>query len=85
MFVGGFGHAPNVDAVEWFFREIWPLVREKTRDIFMHVLGSRPTEEIMRLDAPDFAVHGFVSDEELARFYRGDPNEYRAASLWRRN
>ena len=70
MFVGGFGHAPNADAVLWFFREIWPIVKKSRPDLIMHVLGSRPTEEIMRLDAPDFRIHGFVSDEELARFYR---------------
>ncbi|WP_251640103.1 hypothetical protein, partial [Staphylococcus aureus] len=27
VFVGGFGHPPNVDAVEWFLAEIWPLIR----------------------------------------------------------
>ena len=27
-FVGGFEHAPNLDAVKFFLAEIWPLVRE---------------------------------------------------------
>ena len=27
QFTGGFGHPPNVDAVQWFVDEIWPDVR----------------------------------------------------------
>ena len=27
-FVGGFGHSPNVDAIQFFLREIWPLANE---------------------------------------------------------
>src|SRR3990172_4434730 len=28
-FLGGFGHRPNVEAVEWFVREVMPLIRER--------------------------------------------------------
>lgn len=69
MFIGGFNHTPNVDAVEWFAQEIWPKVRELCPGIRMHILGSHPPKTIEALDAPDFRVHGFVSDEVLATFY----------------
>ena len=26
LFVGGFGHPPNIDAVNWFAKEVWPAV-----------------------------------------------------------
>ena len=69
MFIGGFGHTPNVDAVEWLAKEIWPLVRAERKDICVHILGSHPPKEIEAMNAPDFQVHGFVSDEELNQFY----------------
>ena len=31
LFVGGFAHPPNADAVLWFAREIYPLIRESSR------------------------------------------------------
>ncbi len=27
LFIGGFEHSPNVDAVRWFVDEVWPLLR----------------------------------------------------------
>ena len=69
MFIGGFNHTPNVDAVEWFAQEIWPKVRGRCPGIRMHILGSHPPKSIEALDAPDFRVHGFVSDDVLATFY----------------
>ena len=30
VFVGGFQHPPNIDAVQWFVREVFPLVRAQT-------------------------------------------------------
>lgn len=29
IFVGGFAHRPNIDAVEWMAKEIMPLLRKK--------------------------------------------------------
>ena len=39
VFVGGFRHPPNADAVVWFAREIFPLIRAQAPDIRFHVIG----------------------------------------------
>ncbi len=70
MFIGGFGHRPNVDAVVWFYQEVWPLVKQKNPDIKIYILGSNPPEEIKRLHQNDFIIKGFVTDEELQSFYQ---------------
>ena len=70
MFVGGFGHTPNIDAVLWFASEVWPDVRSRLPDIRFHVIGSKPTEEILALRSDDINVTGFVSDDELDDYYR---------------
>lgn len=69
MFVGGFAHHPNKDAVMWFVEEIWPLIRRQA-DIPFYIVGSKAPEEILALDDRDgIIVKGFVTDEELEELY----------------
>ena len=70
LFVGGFAHPPNADAVLWFAREIFPIIREKL-PIQFYIVGSRVTDEIKELEKPEngIIVKGFVSEEELAQLY----------------
>ncbi len=70
MFVGGFAHKPNIDAVLWFVNEIWPTIKKNIEGIKFHVIGSNPTDEVLALDSEDVLIHGFVSDEELEEYYR---------------
>ena len=71
LFVGGFAHPPNADAVLWFAREIFPAIRKKLPDVKFYVVGSKVTDEIQALEQPDngIVIKGFVSDEELERLY----------------
>jgi glycosyltransferase involved in cell wall biosynthesis len=62
MFVGGFAHQPNIDAVEWFVREIFPLIKEKIPAIKFYVVGSEPPREITRLNSNDIIITGYVKD-----------------------
>lgn len=63
MFVGGFQHPPNTDAVLWFIGEIFPLVRESIPDLNLYVIGSRVPESVRRLGERDgVIVTGFVPD-----------------------
>ncbi|MDO4294768.1 MAG: glycosyltransferase [bacterium] len=70
LFVGGFAHPPNADAVLWFTQEIFPKIYEKLKIPF-YIVGSKATEEIRALHDPEkgILVKGFVSEEELARLY----------------
>ena len=69
MFVGGFGHAPNVDGILWYAKEIYPLILEKHPEIKTYILGSNPPEEILQLNSENSIVTGFVTDEQLNDFY----------------
>lgn len=69
MFIGGFGHTPNIDGVLWFSKEVFPIIKEEIPDIVFHILGSKPTDEIKALENDNIEVRGFVSDEELADYY----------------
>jgi glycosyltransferase involved in cell wall biosynthesis len=70
LFVGGFNHPPNVDAVCWFVGEVLPLVREARPEIRLHIVGSNPTEAVQDLQAEKVIVYGYLSDEELDALYR---------------
>lgn len=62
VFVGGFQHQPNVDAVLYFVREIFPLVRQKLPNAVFRIVGSRATPEVLALAGDGVEVIGFVED-----------------------
>ena len=67
LFVGGFQHPPNVDAVLWFVREVLPLARANLAaallpEFVLHLIGSNTPPEIAALSCDYIIVHGFVPD-----------------------
>lgn len=63
LFLGGFTHTPNVDAVRWFVAEIWPLVRAQLPGAVFHIVGSEAPKEVFELaSVPGVKVHGYVKD-----------------------
>ena len=71
LFVGGFAHPPNADAVLWFAKEVFPYIRERIPGIRFYVVGSKVTEEIQALHSEEngIIIKGFVTEEELASLY----------------
>jgi O-antigen biosynthesis protein len=63
VFVGGFRHPPNVDAVRWFVQEAFPSIRARLPDVRFHCIGSHTPPEIEALAAwPGVIVHGHLAD-----------------------
>jgi len=62
LFVGGFRHRPNIDAVKYLVDSIWPHVRRDTPGVRLHVVGSSTPKEIFALACDDIEVHGHVQD-----------------------
>ncbi|TCV95740.1 glycosyltransferase involved in cell wall biosynthesis [Luteibacter rhizovicinus] len=62
LFVGGFGHPPNEDAVRWFAAEVLPLVRERDTSIVFHVVGDIDESTRHAIAQPGMIVHGRVND-----------------------
>lgn len=70
IYVGGFGHPPNIDAVLWFANNIFPRIVKEIPDIKWHIVGSKPPKEVSDLSDENILVEGFVSDARLAQMYR---------------
>jgi glycosyltransferase involved in cell wall biosynthesis len=70
LFVGGFGHPPNSDAMLWFVREAMPELRRTCPGIHLTIVGSNPTPDILALAAPDVVLRNNVPEAELVDLYR---------------
>jgi polysaccharide biosynthesis protein PslH len=64
VFVGSLNWYPNVSAVEFLLREIWPALKRAAPELALDLVGSAPPASIQGLAAalPDVTVHGFVDD-----------------------
>ncbi len=62
IFVGGFRHRPNLDAVEFLVGSIWPHVRAALPGARLHIVGSSTPKSIFAMAADDIEVHGHVPD-----------------------
>ena len=68
LFIGSFNHLPNLLAIAWFLREVWPLLKNKAT---LHVIaGARHSYYLdfyraqveVDLAIPGIEVEGFVTD-----------------------
>ncbi|HNC82421.1 MAG TPA: glycosyltransferase, partial [Nitrospira sp.] len=64
VFVGGFEHTPNVDAVKWFIAEVMPHLQKRRFTGQFVVVGSSMPQEIRDLARPGIVMRGFVPDLE---------------------
>jgi GT2 family glycosyltransferase/glycosyltransferase involved in cell wall biosynthesis len=62
VFIGGYQHTPNVDAVLFFTQEIMPLLREALPGVRFYAVGSKPPPEIQQLASDDVIITGFVEE-----------------------
>ena len=63
VFVGSMYWEPNRDAILWFVKEMFPLIKKKVKNIRLVIVGSYPSKEIHGLNNnKDIIVRGFVPD-----------------------
>ena len=62
VFVGGFEHPPNVDAMRWYAAEIMPHLRRLLPGVPTYIIGSRITAAVQALATDDLVVLGYVPD-----------------------
>ena len=62
LFIGGFQHPPNIDAVLFFLKEIYPLVGEHLVDAKFYIIGDKVPPEIVTLANEKIVVAGLQRD-----------------------
>ena len=62
LFTGNMDYAPNVDAVGYFVKDIFPFISAKFPNVNFIIAGQRPLKQVMDLKAPNIEITGFIPD-----------------------
>jgi polysaccharide biosynthesis protein PslH len=62
LFIGNMGYPPCADAVLYFCREIFPLIRRKISTAEVWIVGRNPRPEVLQLNGDGVHVTGRVDD-----------------------
>ena len=63
VFTGAMDYWPNIDAVSWFAREVFPAVLASNPQTRFYIVGSNPAPQVHKLaDLPGVVVTGRVED-----------------------
>ena len=62
LFVGNFGHQPNVDAARYLICEILPRVQPRFPEMLTYVVGVDPPQQLRHLSSDRVLVTGHVPD-----------------------
>ena len=70
IFVGGFKHSPNVDAILWFSKNIFPYIVKKYPNIILHIISSYIPLQIEKLESKNIKIERFLPDSKLHLIYQ---------------
>jgi len=63
MFAGAMDYYANVEGVEWFCKEIFPMIRDKIPGVLFYIVGNNPHPRVRALgNIKNVIVTGFVDD-----------------------
>ena len=63
VFMGTMDYRPNVDAVCWFVKNVWPAVHQRVANASFVIVGREPAPAVARLaQTPGVVVTGTVAD-----------------------
>lgn len=62
VFVGGFKHSPNVDAMHYFCRDVMPLITAACPESRLKIIGSNPPQDVHALANAHIEVLGYVPE-----------------------
>ena len=62
VFIGGYHHSPNTDAVEYFIKEIWPLICERLPGVRFIVAGSNMPSDFSKWVSENIILQGYVDN-----------------------
>lgn len=62
VFTGVMDYAPNEDAMSFFIKEVFPILKQAYADLTLYVVGKNPSESLLRLSQNEPSIHvtGYV-------------------------
>lgn len=58
--IGSLNWLPNLEALEWLLRDIWPTLHAELPDVELHIAGSGTPEHLLAPRTDNVFIHGFV-------------------------
>jgi GT2 family glycosyltransferase/glycosyltransferase involved in cell wall biosynthesis len=62
LFIGGFQHTPNTDAVLFFLEKIYPMVKERLPGAKFYIIGDKAPPEVVALADENVVITGLQRD-----------------------
>lgn len=62
LFIGNLAHRPNDDAVLFFMREVYPLLRQSLPKVQLDIIGDNPSAAIAAFNSENVRIRGYVPD-----------------------
>jgi len=62
VFVASMDWIPNIEGIIWFYNDIFPLIKRKTPQSKLYIIGKNPPYIVKRLQTHDVVITGFVDD-----------------------
>lgn len=63
--IGSMDWLPNIEAMEWFCKDIWPQMHHQFPELQMHIAGRKMPDSFTTSERNNFHVHGEVDDAKL--------------------
>jgi GT2 family glycosyltransferase len=64
LFIGNLAHRPNLDAVLFFMREVYPRLRQTLPNVRIDIIGDNPSVEIAAYHSEEVQIRGYVPNVE---------------------
>ena len=68
-FLGGYRHKPNIEAVEFFCKSVFPVLADRMPDVKFRVYGSHLPDSLKAYESEKVIMHGFI--EDVSDVYKG--------------
>jgi len=68
MFCGSLSYEPNIDAIKWFSKEIFPLIVAKNSQVKLYIVGVNPRREVLELAGKSVFV--FPNVDSVLPYYK---------------
>ena len=62
--IGSLNWLPNLEALEWLLREVWPTIHAEMPDVELHIAGTGTPEALLKSRADKVFIHGFVESAQ---------------------
>ena len=62
LFIGGFQHTPNTDAVLFFLKKIYPIVKERLCEAKFYIIGDKAPPDVVALAGENIVITGLQRD-----------------------